>query len=174
MKILLLGVMTYCTALAESVVLTLNQPLQITSPGSFLAFSGRIWNTGSATVYLNGADLTLPYFELNSDLTLFFTLSPPSVASNESYNGDFFTIAVSGAALPGDYFGALTIQGGADLTFLDDLAGQSFQITVAEQSAVPEPSTLQLLATAIGLIGGCVGLRRWAKHPNRTTTMMDV
>jgi hypothetical protein len=153
MKTILLGILTCSLGLASTISVTLDQALQIASPGSFLTFSGTITNTGSDTVFLNGAAVALPYFELDYDLTPFFTLSPASLDVGDFYTGDLFTVAVSGAASPGDYFGSLSMQGGADSGSYDDLASESFQITVS-----PEPPTFMLLASVFSLLGAYAGV----------------
>src|ERR1035438_1733235 len=84
------------------------------SPGTAVTFTGTILNASGVELFLNGAGGGLSSSELTLDLTPFFTLTPLSLLNNEFYTGDIFAVAISGVALPGDYFGTFTIQGGVD------------------------------------------------------------
>jgi hypothetical protein len=131
---------------AASISFFLDSPSQVAPPGSFLSFSGTIASTGVDEVFLNGAAAGLPYFELTVDLSPFFDRVPLSLTAGGSYSGEVFSVAVSGVAAPGDYFGSFSILGGADPSALDELAVQGFQVTVAD---VPEPGTIFLVFSAI-------------------------
>jgi|SRR5579871_94635 len=155
MRIIPFGLLSCCVGFAASISLSPDLPIQTTAPGTFVTFTGTITDIGSDDVFLNGFSVSLPYFELNYDLTPFFNQSPPSLSAGDSYVGDLFTVSVSSAALPGDYFGSFSIQGGADSSTFDDLADQSFQVTV---SNVPEPSSVLVPILCLLLLGvtrGC-------------------
>jgi|ERR1035441_22457 hypothetical protein len=162
MKVVLCGLLISYVGFGATISLGLDAPTQITTPGSFITFSGTITDTGSDEVFLNGASVTLPYFELNYDLTPFFTLSPPSLSSGDSWSGNIFTVAISGVATPGDYFGSLSIEGGDDSSTYDDLADQSFQVTVSD---VPEPAPVFFVIPAIALFIAMGKLKKGKESP---------
>src|ERR1035441_1243667 len=120
-------------------------------PGTAVTFSGTILNASGVELFLNGAGGGLSSSELTLDLTPFFTLTPLSLLNNEFYTGDIFAVAISGVALPGDYFGTFTIQGGVDSGTFDPVGSADFQVTVTDTAAVPEPSSGVLLGS-VGLV----------------------
>jgi len=136
------------------VIFNLDNPIQTSLPGGTVTFTGTLFNNDTVDVFLNGASADLPYAELSVDFTDFFTLVPLSLSAGGSYSGPILDVDVTNAAVPGDYFGSFTIQGGADGAAIDDLATENFQVTVAEAvTTVPEPSTVILLASALlGLV----------------------
>lgn len=119
------------------------------TPGTAVTFSGTILNASGVELFLNGAGGGLSSSELTLDLTPFFTLTPLSLLNNEFYTGDIFAVAISSVALPGDYFGTFTIQGGVDSQTFDPVGSVDFQVTVADTAAVPEPSSAALLALSM-------------------------
>jgi hypothetical protein len=124
------------------------------SPGTAVTFTGTILNASGVELFLNGAGGGLSSPELTLDLTPFFTLTPLSLLDGESYGGEIFSVAISSVALPGDYFGTFTIQGGVDSQTFDTVGSADFQVQVA---AVPEPSSGILL----GLASMILAVRRW-------------
>jgi hypothetical protein len=134
---------------AATISFTLDQPMLNASPGDLVSFTGIISNTGSGTIFLNSALGTLPYPDVLVDYGAFFTSAPPSLDPGQSYSGAIFGVAVGLNASSGEYLGSFAIQGGGDSFTFDDLATQSFQVTV---SSVPEPATGSLLV--LGLMVG--------------------
>ena len=97
-----------------------------------MTFSGTILNASGVELFLNGAGGGTSSSELTLDLTPFFTLTPLSLLDGDFYTGDIFSVAISGVALPGDYFGTFTIQGGADSVTFDPVGLADFQVTVTD------------------------------------------
>jgi len=145
--------------------LTLDSTSLIGSPGTALTFSGTILNESGVGLFLNGAGGGLSSPELTLDLTPFFTLTPLSLLDGASYTGDIFSVAISGVALPGDYFGTFTIQGGVDSETFDTVGSTNFQVTVADTSTVPEPSSGALVGLAgfMVIVGRALQARSRAK-----------
>jgi|ERR1035437_1384399 hypothetical protein len=130
------------TSFADTVfTVGLNSTSLVGSPGTAVTFTGTILNASGVELFLNGAGGGLSSSELTLDLTPFFTLTPLSLLDSEFYTGDIFAVAISGVALPGDYFGTFTIQGGVDSATFDPVGSADFQVTVADTAAVPEPSS---------------------------------
>jgi hypothetical protein len=120
------------------------------APGTAVTFAGTILNASDVELFLNGAGGGLSSPELTLDLTPFFTFTPLSLLGGESYVGDIFSVVISDVALPGDYSGTFTIQGGADSQTFDTIGSVDFQVTVQDAAAVPEPSS-GILAALAGL-----------------------
>ena len=128
-------------------VFTLDLPNQTTSPGSVIAFSGSLLNDGGDILFLNSVLSSSGSPDLTIDDSVFFGSLPTSLAPGDSYFGPFFNLITGLSAIPDTYFGSFTIQGGIDAFARDDLATESFGVTVAE---VPEPAS--------GLLFVCAGL----------------
>jgi len=131
------------------------------TPGTAVPFTGTILNASGVELFLNGAGGYLSSPELTLDLTPFFTLTPLSLLDGDSYTGDIFSVAISDVALPGDYFGTFTIQGGVDSATFDPVGSADFQVTVA---SVPEPSSGALLGSAMLILVLPLCWRRIRSH----------
>src|ERR1017187_6333736 len=129
------------TAFADILTVSLDTTSLVGAPGTAVTFSGTILNASGVEVFLNGAGGNLSSPELTLDLTPFFTLTPLSLLDGGSYSGDIFAVAISGVALPGDYFGTFTILGGVDSQTFDPVGSVDFQVTVSDTTTVPEPSS---------------------------------
>ena len=127
------------------------------APGTAVTFTGTILNASGVELFLNGAGGNISSSELTLDPTPFFTLTPLSLLDGESYIGDIFSVAISNVALPGDYFGTFTIQGGVDSLTFDTVGSVDFQVTVPDAASVPEPSSGMLA----GLVGVILVVRRY-------------
>jgi hypothetical protein len=148
-------------SMSASLLFSLDSPIQTAGPGATLSFTGTLFNNDVVDVYLNAASSDLPYSEQSVDYTDFFTLVPLSLSPGESYNGPIFDVAITNAATPGDYFGSFTIQGGPDDVTVDDLATETFQISIPNSSA-PEPSSGTLIGlslVALALARSCRVMR---------------
>lgn len=133
-------------ALADTLALSLSNPVQSATPGSSLTFDATVSasSTNTAPIFLNSDSYTI-----DSPLTLddidFFGF-PLSLNPGDSYTGAIFTVTVPSGLVLGDYTGSFEILGGADGAALDTLATTGFQV-----NATPEPGTMLLLATGLGL-----------------------
>lgn len=134
--LLLLLLLTLAPSNAASLAFTLDSPVQTAPPGTVLPFSGTLVNLDTSDLYLNSLVDSFLFPDLVIDYTVFLTIVPPSLAPGASYSGPLFDVVIGAAALPGDYAGSITIQGGPDIFTFQELAAQGFIVKVAE---VPEP-----------------------------------
>ncbi|MGZ5504211.1 MAG: hypothetical protein ACXWGY_06080 [Chthoniobacterales bacterium] len=113
--------------------MSLSASVQNSARGVELVFSGTLTNTSATDkLFLNdiaptlgGASASNLSFKPNS----FFSNVPGVLLPNESYSdSELFRVALSGAAPSGDYGGAVTIRGGADIFANDNLASSFFII----------------------------------------------
>lgn len=134
-------------ALADTITLSLSNPVQSATPGSTLTFDATVSapSANAAPIFLNSDNYTI-----DSPLTLddsdFFSF-PLSLDPGHSYTGALFTITLPSGLAQGDYTGSFQILGGADGSAFDTLATTGFQV-----NATPEPGTMLLLATGLGLL----------------------
>jgi hypothetical protein len=96
-------------------------------------FAGVLTSTSPATNFLNNIQIAFVnsatnYFTV--DTNVFFANVPGILLPGETYADVVFGIAVNPAVPPGNYCGAVTIQGGADIFAADNLANQIFQISL--------------------------------------------
>jgi hypothetical protein len=137
--------------LADTINLSLSNPVQSGAPGSTLSFTATVSApvTNGATVYLNADS-----FNVDSPLTLnddgFFLGFPLSLDAGDSFTGLLFTVTIPSDALAGLYNGSFEIMGGADGGAGDSLGTVAFLVNA--ESPVPEPGSFLLLGT--GLAGG--------------------
>jgi len=142
-------------ALADTLTLSLSNPVQSATPGSTLTFDATVSapSTNAAPIFLNSDNYTI-----ESPLTLddsdFFNF-PLSLTPGGSYTGALFTVTLPSVLAPGDYTGSFEILGGANGSALDTLASTGFQV-----SPTPEPGTVLLLATGLGLLAFVMHRRR--------------
>lgn len=137
---------------ADTVNLSLASPIQSSSPGLAVSYLATAFapSTNSAPVFLNGDN-----FNVTSPLVLdddaFFFDFPLSLNPGDSFTDVLFTISVPSTAALGSYDGFFEILGGADGNASNILSSVSFQVDNVSSSAVPEPSSILLLAT--GFLG---------------------
>lgn len=142
-------------ALADTLTLSLSNPVQSATPGSTLTFDATVSapSTNAAPIFLNSDNYTI-----ESPLTLddsdFFNF-PLSLTPGGSYTGALFTVTLPSVLAPGDYTGSFEILGGANGSAFDTLASTGFQV-----SPTPEPGTVLLLATGLGLLAFVMHRRR--------------
>ena len=135
--------------------------------GDTIQFADTLSNSSATdTVFLNNDTVTFtaPGLTLTD---LFFSNGPASLgpvgSGTETYNGDFFDVAISSTAQPGTYSGTFEIQGGADSNADGIVAAKDFSVTVLP-AAVPEVSSFFSLGLllALSLGGVAVAARRKA------------
>ena len=133
-------------ALADTLTLSLSNPVQSATAGSTLTFDATVSasSTNGAPIFLNSDSFTIES-PLTLDDTDFFNF-PLSLNPGDSYTGALFTVTLPSGLAPGDYTGSFEILGGADGSAFNTLATSGFQV-----NATPEPGTMFLLATGLGL-----------------------
>jgi hypothetical protein len=122
-------------------------------PGDELVFQGTFSvDLGDPDVFLTdlGFTLTPPADSfLTPDTNPFFFNAPGDVCNNDpscitGYTGDLFGIQIAPGTPAGQYFGTVTILGGADPSFSDPLTSAvPFEVDVLSSS--PEPGSLLLI-----------------------------
>ncbi len=139
-------------AFADTLNLTLTNPIQAGSPSATLTFdaSASAPFSNSGTLFLNSDSFNLSLVGANIDDTGFFINFPPTLAPGEGAAATLFTVSLPAAFAPGTYSGFFQILGGSDPGAQDILATVNFQVTTP--AAVPEPGTWLLLATGIAAL----------------------
>lgn len=134
-------------ALADTLTLSLSNPVQSSTSGSTVTFDATVSasSANTAPIFLNSDSFTIDS-PLTLDDTDFFSF-PLSLNPGGSYTGALFIITLPSGLIPGDYTGSFEILGGANGSALDTLATTGFQV-----NATPEPGTMPLLATGLGLL----------------------
>jgi hypothetical protein len=161
MPVVLAALIFIAQTCSAQLLMSFNPAVQTGHQGDLLTYNSTLANTGVSTLYLNAIN----YNGLNSDIvldpTLFFVNAPFFLSGGETWSGDVFTTQISPTATAGDYVGSFTVIGGTDPGALDDLASQTFQVTVAPIANVPEPGPVALGASAILILLLLAGRRIW-------------
>lgn len=151
MLVLTAALLLSVPASADSIDLTLANPLQVAGQGSTVTFTATVNApaTNSSTIYLN-SDSFIVDAPLALDDSGFLLTFPLFMNPGDTYTGVLFTVNVPLSAPLGVYNGSFQILGGGDGGTLDPISTVvPFQVTV-----VPEPGSLMLLGTgALGLFG---------------------
>ena len=74
--------------------------------------TGALSNPDVDPIFLNTASGSLSSADLDFDFTNYFVLVPRILNAGDSFSGAIFSVSVSPSAVPGDYFGSFTVQGG--------------------------------------------------------------
>ena len=150
----LLAVVTVAASIASAaplLSLTLDSPVQLGGPGSWISYSGSLTNDSGSLVFLNAISGNTSYGETVLDYSPFFANVPLSLAPGVAYLGPFFAVAMSGIAQAGQYTGDVTIQGGIDDLSFDSVAVADFRVDVAG-SSVPEPGCIGPVSLCLLLV----------------------
>jgi hypothetical protein len=133
--------------LADAITLSLSNPVQSGTPGSTLTFDATVSapSTNAAPVFLNSDNYTIDSPLALDDID-FFSF-PLSLDPGASYTGALFTVTLPADIVFQTYTGSFEILGGADGLTFDTLDATGFQV-----NPTPEPGTLPLLATGLGLL----------------------
>ena len=139
------------------IIITLDTPAQIGSPGDTLIFTGTLFNNSSDTIFLNGGDLNLAGNSFTPDFAdPFFANVPLSLDPGQATSDiELFDVLINDPFTDpfASYNGSYTLSGGADPAAQDLLTSVDFTITAQNgTSVVPEPSAFALLATALTAI----------------------
>lgn len=143
---LLLSTGLSALAHADTITLTLNNPVQQTNDvANTLAFDATIHaaSSNSGDIYLNGDGFNIasPFTLDDSDLFLNF---PTSLAPGQTFTNILFTVALPSSVAAQSYLGSFTLLGGGDSGAENVLASSTFRVNV-----VPEPSSWLLLGTGL-------------------------
>jgi len=108
---------------------------QIGTATNEMFFTGSLTNTGSTNLYLNDIRSVLYPPELTAlvaDTNAFFANVPGILLPGETYTDAVFGINLAAVAVPGVYYGAVTILGGANIFATSSIASASFQISLPD------------------------------------------
>jgi hypothetical protein len=144
-------------AYADTLNLTLTNPIQTAIPNANLTFDATVSAplANSGTLFLNGDNSNVSLAGAIIDDTGFLFDFPLSLDPGDSFTGTLFTVTLPSIISPGTHNGFFEILGGSDPAAQNTLATVNFQINAP--TAVPEPSTWLLLATGLSLLAmwGC-------------------
>jgi hypothetical protein len=138
-------------ASADTLSLTLSNPVQTGAPGSTLTFGATVSAplSNSATVFLNSDNYNVNIPGSTVDDFFLFDF-PLSLDPGHDFTGTLFSVTLPSIVAPGIHTGFFEIFGGSGPDTGNLLATANFQISTP--SAVPEPNTWLLLATGLGVL----------------------
>jgi hypothetical protein len=122
-------------AVRAQVLFVLTSAGQIGTATNETTFDGSLINTGSTNVYLNDIQCVLYPPEWNAlmaDTNAFFANVPGILLPGETYTDVVFGITLGAVALPGVYYGTVTIFGGTNIFAASNLASASFQVSLPD------------------------------------------
>jgi len=120
--------------LRADLTLSMTPPAQSELMNNEIFLTGTLTNTSLTTnLFLNSVQITLDGTATNflaADTNAFFANVPGILLPGENYNDAVFAVAVSASAQPANFSGTVTIQGGTDVFSTNNLAAQTFQVSV--------------------------------------------
>jgi hypothetical protein len=155
-------------ALADTINLTLTDPVQTGSSSSTLTFDATVSAplTNGAAIFLNSDSFGVNIAGSTIDDSGFLFNFPFSLDPGDQSTGALFTVALPSNLPPGVYNGFFEIFGGSSGSAKNSLATVDFQINAG--SPVPEPATWLLLATGLALLATRIVSRRGLSHASVT------
>lgn len=147
-------------AFADTLNLTLTNPIQTGTPNGTLTFDATVSDpiSKNGTLFLNGDNFNVSLAGATIDDSGFLLDFPLSMNPGDTFTGTLFTVSLPAVIAPGTYNGFFEILGGSDPAAQDTLATVNFQITTP--AAVPEPGTWLLLGTGLTVLTILIYSRR--------------
>lgn len=147
------------------IIITLDAPDQAGAAGDTLVYSGTLFNNSPDTIFLNGVDFNLAGSSFTPDyLDPFLVNVPLSLDPGQSTADiELFEILLNNPFTDAfaTYGGNYALSGGADSNAQDLLTSVDFTITAqGDGSAVPEPSSLPLMAISLAVFVAKPFMRR--------------
>ena len=152
--LLLMAALACVPTQANPLVISLDSPTLTGSPGSEVQFFGTLTNTTGADLYLNADSFNLAGFDPTAiDDGPFFTNAPLFLTPGAN-TGDIglFNITIPNPFATSSYPGTFQILGGATGDDQTIIGTADFAVQVQAASAVPEPSSLGMVALAAALL----------------------
>jgi len=137
-------------ASADTINLTLANPVQAGSPGSTVSFNATVLAVSDKLrpVYLNADNFNVAS-PLTLDDTPFLLNFPLVMSAGDSVTDLLFTVSLPAGLAPGTYTGFFSILGGLNPDSQGVLDTVDFTINT---SAVPEPGTWMLIGTGMAAL----------------------
>lgn len=143
-----IGILMAAMASADTLNLSLANPIETGIPGSTVSFTATVSApiTNAADIYLNSDSNNIDY-PLTLDDSGFFFGFPASLAPGGSFTGTLFTVTIPNFANPQAYQGYFEIDGGGASNASNFLASVNFQLVVT-----PEPQSFVLLLIGFSML----------------------
>jgi hypothetical protein len=156
-RIAFVAALTFASFIARAdITIALDAPNQAGIAGETLVFSGTLFNSSPDTIFLNGVDFNLAGSSFTPDyLDPFLANVPLSLDPGQSTPDiELFEVLLNNPFTDpfATYGGNYALSGGSESSAQDLLASVDFTITAqGDGSAVPEPSSLVLLAISLAV-----------------------
>jgi hypothetical protein len=151
-----LAVLLPVARVQADLVFTLTPAVQSGLGSDEVIFAGVLTNTSlTDNLFLNNIQVSFMGNATNylaADTNVFFTNVPGILLPGETYSDVVFGVVINPTTPPGQYFGAVTLQGGTNIFAATNLAGPTFEITLS-------PAALNLV------LSGANQLVSWPSPP---------